>query len=135
MIQSQKFSISKSGVVRGGEASYSADTDTGEINYNYEIDKPWPLSPITGADKYSANPQELLSSFFKNVGDKLTIGPVTFTATVIVPGETDVSITIEGKNIQGSAVLDTSGTYFKIRSLTATGSVYGFTVNLQLTPE
>lgn len=135
MIQSQKFSVSKSGVVRGGDASYSADLDTGMIDYSYSIKKPWPLSPIEGSSRYLADPQELLSSFFKKSGDKLTIGPVTFTATTIVPGETDVEIAIEGLNMTGSAVLDTSGTYFKILKINASGSMYGFSINLQLNPE
>lgn len=134
MQQPQSFSIAQSGVVRGGDAQYTADLITGAVSYSAEVLLPlWKKKQASGI--YQADPNDFLSKALPAIGSRIKIGPVTFLATRVVLGETDVNITIDGSSITGTGVLDTTGQYFKIKSLEAVGKMFGLSFDLLLTQE
>lgn len=131
----QTLSITPNGLIRGGEVDYSADPVTGLTQYHYLVNLPlWQKQEKK--DFYSVPPQDLLSTVFQKVGDELKFGPLTFTATSVAPGETDVNLELPGILTPGksSAKIDTTGQYIKVKSLLALGSYSGVGFTALLTP-
>lgn len=118
MIQSQSFAFKNEGNVKGGLFTYTANTDTGEVDYSGNVTAK--LGFISHSidipqGKLTVDPKCFLSSAFKIPGDTVSLQGVNFIAIAVQPGMTTVKVEIPGGNVSNaSAVLDTTGVYFKL---------------------
>lgn len=136
MTQTQNFTIAQSDLVAGGTASYQADLTTGSILYSASIKVGfgWLSKSYKSTGTYQAIPGDLLSASFKTVGTKIVIGNVTFTVLASGTSVATVSMTVAGKNMSGSVLLDVSGEYIKISSAQAVAQVGPLNLTLGLIP-
>lgn len=133
MIQVQKFVVIPDGVIKGGEADYSFDSDAGTILYNCEIDLPfWRSKKYSGT--YHINPDTLRSEKFWKLGNTVLIGPATFTVNLAKPSSALVSLSIVDKEVTGTIRLDTSQEFAKIVQVSGVGQMVGISYNIILVP-
>ena len=111
--------------MKSGTASYVANTDTGELNYDASVTVGFLFVKKTqkASGKYTVDPRLLTPAALTKVGDQITLGQVTFTAEDIQPGTTKVGLTIQGQGLSGYAILDTSGQFIRVEYLFAQGKV------------
>lgn len=121
MIKTQNFVVKPNGSVKGGSASYSVDTVTGEINYAGQISVGvWFFSKnVSVQNKYTVDPSLLDSDALKKQGDTITLGNVVFTALSVNPGYTVVTLRVTGQSMTGTIILDTSGLIVGISKVNA----------------
>lgn len=138
MIQTEKYSIAKSGLIDSGWVTYTLNTDTGIINYAGDV-KAGPFSIIDEtipAGEYTVDPSCLISATLSKVGTTLPIGPALFTITEVDQNMANCKFLVAGENqVEGTAVLDLSSQYVKVLSVNATAILKGHNLNLILTRE
>lgn len=140
-IQKENYKLIAQGKIQGGSASYSADLDTGKINYQALVNLPWYCGgdqqvPKKGdpCPEYDVPSVVLLSSSIK-VGSKTVVGPATFTCLSLENGQASMAVNIDGLNMPqgpGAALLDVSGPSIKLISLGAVIKVSVLTLTIQL---
>lgn len=125
MKQTQNFTIRPNGAVKGGSASYAFDTDSGEIDYEVEATVGiWPFSKTkTFSGKYTSTHSQALSENFSKQGDVSQIGPLSLQVELVIPGGADLNLKIAGRPENGTAVIDTSSKFIRVKQLVALVSV------------
>lgn len=124
MLLYQKLMVLPEGNIQTSSVSYTADTITGAITYQYDLHAkvgPMPIAQA-GSGVTSFDPSKFLSANLK-VGDKLEIGPVSAIVSSIVDGRATCSVTLKTANVteSGIIVVDVTGPFLKILSIHGTG--------------
>lgn len=126
VIQKQNFAVRQNGSVKGGWATYEADTDSGLIKYSGQLHLRFPLGTHSiGPANYVVDPGFLLSANLQKIGDTISVGPTTLTVSTggVGSASVDAAISVAGQPMSGFVNLDISGRYFKINFITATVKV------------
>lgn len=140
MQQIQNFEIAPNGSVRGGNASYTVDLDTGIVNFSAKVLLPWYMgssrseSGTYPEDPKTADPKIFLSSNYTKIGDYLAVGSVTLTITSIDSGVAEVRVDVFGQNVKGNASVDLRGQYVSILQANMQGTSFGIDFNILLNP-
>lgn len=113
MIQRQDFTIRANGVIKGGNAFYSLDTDTGETTYQGVVFMPrFVPNKKIGPSVYRIDDVKLLSSL-RNVGDSVVAGPLTFKVTQLVTERLMTDVYLNGENC-GTATFDAAQEFLRL---------------------
>jgi len=139
MILAQNFSVKPQGYLQGGTVSYSIDTLSGIVQYQYDITAK--LVFFTKEFKDSGfsrcDPKQLLSASIVE-GEVLNIGPVAAKIVRVdkVANQATCQLTIESDQVHeaGQVIFDLSNQYVKIIDVKEVGKVVGFEVDLELIP-
>lgn len=134
----QGFTVIPSGLINGGFAFLSIDTDTGSIAYSAQVDYGiWPIKKTFSVplSSYLVPPEDLKTSFVKAVGQTIFFGPVALDVVSLTPSVAIVGISVLDKNISGTANLDLTGEFLKLVSASVQVSAYGLNLNIQLQKE
>lgn len=132
----KKFALLPDGShVNGGEASYSFNPDDGSIQWSASVS----VSVFFLTKSFSQNgvlkvdPMSLKSAAFK-VGQKISMGAVEIEVLSIKDGFGVAKITVNASDVQevGQAVFDMKHEFVSLESISATGTVKGFGVGLNL---
>lgn len=135
MKQTESYIVKPVGSIKGGDATYTADFETGDIAYSGKVlakvlffSKTVPFSGI-----YKVGVDELKSKTLSTVGNVLKIETVAFKVVSITDNIAAVDVSIDGKEASGRAYFDISADFLKLVGLSANVSYSGltFTINLQ----
>ena len=132
----ENLAIASDGRITGGSGTVIIDP-AGEVYYSGVVTYcMWFVhgSQTVPQASYPVPPADLQSSFLTAVGQTITFGPVILTVLSLSPGVATMSINVQGQNISGTAVLDTSGPVIQLQSasVNATVPVLGdVTINVQ----
>lgn len=131
----KRLNIKPNGIISGGFVQYNADDVTGAITYNGEVDahflffsKSFPASGTTTVDP------KLLQSASFTPGATLTIGGVSMTVESLSGGQAVVSVVVNdgSTSARGTAIFDVSQKDISLLSLSAKGTVMGYSVTLEV---
>jgi hypothetical protein len=137
MTQQQAFQVLPVGLIKGGEASYMADLDTGNIQYyaNVVAGALFFSKTYNYSGSYKVNPNLFLSSQLSEVGSVVVIGNLQFTVVKVVGNTAMVSIQVIGQSMNGTAICDLSQKTFSICSFDADAKIGIFDITLKLSPQ
>jgi len=133
MRQQQNYIIKKNGAIKGGTASYSVDFETGEIKYDASAIGGFLFFTKTYAfsGTYKVDPELLKSANLRESGE-LRIETLKFFVTSVHPNHVEVDLEVEGKDMKGEAIIDTSQEFVKVDSMLALARVAGFEITLDV---
>lgn len=136
MIQSQSFAIQKNGVVKGGSASYTADLETGIIEYGVilQVGVLFFTKTYKTSGQYKVDPNILKSENWKTSGTKVSVGLLDCTVTSVAVNLSQIDMLIQSQNVKGQGVISTLGDYILANSATFSGSTLGITATVILKP-
>lgn len=135
--QLQHFSIQKQGSIKGGDAKYTLNEDTGDIAYEANVTAGFLFITKTYhfAGSYKAD-LEMLKSHLETIasGQVKTIGPAVFTVVDVdkEQGCASVNLSLVGQPGQGRAVVHLDDEFLWIEKLNVSTEVSGVSMNLIL---
>lgn len=136
MIQNQHYIIKPSGIVKGGTAQYTLDTDKAAVEYQAEITVGFLFVTKTykKSGTYALLPKDLLSENLRTPGRVIMIQNVRFTVLKVdTLNRSVVAVEVLGERMSGTATFGTAKQYAELFSLNAKATVSGVNVNLALT--
>lgn len=132
--QVQNYKIQPAGKIKGGTAKYSLDAVSGEIVYSSEVVAGFWFFTKTlhYGGTIKVDPALLRSSNYRQVGPKPPVGILNFEVTSVSPNFVSAKLSITGKPMSGTAVVDTTHDFIQPLALNARATVSGFDIQLRL---
>lgn len=139
MLEFKKFVLLPDGNhVTGGEAQYSLDTDKGTLEWSASasVSVFFFSKTLASSGVEKVDPKSLLSASF-HVGQVIKIGPVTAVVESIAGGVGTAAVTVEADGIHevGTAQFDMTKEYVSLIGIAESGTIRGFSINLNLQAE
>lgn len=117
-MQSQSFEIRQNGSVKSGTFRYTLTHDNKIIYSGHIVIGAWFFTKAEDTSgTYEVDPGLLMSGNFL-VGKQFKIGPVNFSVDGFAEGYRTVGISVDGQNLSGVVLIDTTSPMIKIKKLT-----------------
>lgn len=120
--------------ITGGNFQYNLDTDTGDVSYTYDIEGSIFFVPISykGQGSVKVDPKLLVSANLK-IGQEIVFGIFSLTVKSVSNGKATCDIKVVNSDISesGEALLDVSGQFVDLLTISANGTVKGFNEQIE----
>lgn len=129
----KKLNIRPDGnLVNGGSASYTLDPLTGHVTYSALLIAHYLFSNhnFNSNGVYSVDPKMLKSADVKE-GQVLQFGKVSITVQKIENKMAQCLVVVPDPKIEGNAIVSLIGDIIELKSISATGSIYGMSFTLE----